>query len=366
MLDMAPPAESHPVRAQQVALLELLLNESEADQRRAYILKANPRGNFDDDKIPVYANSAEAGTTPDEHKVYVHNFAYETACALYVFLNPLQRGRWMLNTKHFKETALLQVVHRLGSRSFEIFDIRHRPISNTKNPSSSLGQDSGLVAGFVVPAEIKAPGRKRGEQQTTDSSDAKSSTENDVVEQNKTNRADALTFWRSNAGGMLLVLATALEVLSRLFRELVAMSATKWDRKQQAREATGKPRSYRLFEAASGSWTKKFLERAHRLMWDPQCWSHLPESMKTEKNQSYAYSTITRLIAGIIHHVGTFELFPFALFALLCVDPRERRKKQSNFYASHCAWWIPCSACCSSRRFTRLTSFVAQRLSQYC
>ncbi len=256
MLDMAPPAESHPVRAQQVALLELLLNESEVDQRRAYILKANLRGNFDDDKIPVFANSAEAGTTPDEHKEYVHNFAYETACALYVSLNPLQRGRWMLNTKHFKEHALLQVVHRLGPRSFEIFDARHRPVSKTKNPSSSLGQDSGLVAGFVVPAEIKAPGRKRGEQQTTDSSDAKSSTENDVVEQNKTNRADALTFWRSNAGGMLLVLATALEVLSRLFRELVAMSATKWDRKQQAREATGKPRSYRLFEAASGSWTK--------------------------------------------------------------------------------------------------------------
>ena len=86
-------------------------------------------------------------------------------------------------------------------------------------------------------------------------------------------------------------------------------------------------------------------ERAHRLMWDPQCWSHLPESMKDEKNQNYAYSTITRLIAGIIHHVGTFELFPLALFALLCVDPRERRKKQSNFYVSHCAWWILRSAC---------------------
>ena len=322
-LDVAPPPEDDPLRAQQVALLDLLLGESEVDRRRAYVLKGNLRGDFAEGHIPVYANSAEAGTTPEAQKQYIDNWAYETASSLYVSLDPLQRGRWMLNTKHFAEHTLLAVVHQVGSRAFQLFDAKHRPISFNKNAASALDSATDTVSGFVVPVPKKDASTKKTRSSDEDTK-TQADKEKDHAEENNRLRGDALTFWKAAPEGYLVVLTTCLLALAKLFRALVAMSGEQWDRKQQAEELKGKGRTYRLFAAASGEWTKKFFGAADRLMWDPEAWFHLPRNLRTEKYQSFAYSVLARMIGGIRHHAGSFQLFPFALFALLCVDVRER------------------------------------------
>ena len=322
MLDTAPPPEDDALRVQQVAMIDILLGECEVDRRRAYVLKGNLRGNFAESRISVYASSADAGTTPDSHKEYLENWAYETASSLYVSLDPLQRGRWMLNAKHISEHALLEVVHQLGRRAFEAFDAKHRPEAKHSNPESSLEETANSIAGFVVPAPKSKASQKRGS--TEDHAIGKAQTEDDIAAENRRLRGDALAFWRSNPGGMLIVLATCLLALSQLFRKLVAMSGEKWDREQQARETQGKRRSYRLFAAASGEWTTKFFEAVDRLMWVGEAWSHLPYAFRTEKYQTYAYTLLAKMIGGIRHHVGIFLLFPYAIFRLLCADDRER------------------------------------------
>ncbi len=322
-VDIIPPAADAPHRVRQGLLLDMLLNETEVDQRRAYILKGNLVGDFSEERIPVYASSADAGTTTESHKSFIRGWAHDTAAALYVPCNPLNRSRWMLSVRPVHESTLLAVVSNLGRRTYDIFEAKHRPITSQKRSGDTTTESQQLIraGGFAVPP--LPPSAAKGEATRTNAAGRAALEENEVEVENRRLRGDALVFWRSNAADLLIVLSTCLFVLRILFAKLVKMSSVDWDAQQRAKETKGEKRTYRLFEAASGQWTDAFFKKVDDLMWDPLSWRHLPPRFQTERVQSRAYSLLVKLAGGVRHHVGTFLLMPFAIFRLL-TTPDER------------------------------------------
>ena len=320
-VDEAPPPEDSPTRLQQALLIDLFLHESEVDKRRALILKGNLVGDFHEHRIPVFASSADAGTSPESREAFIRQWAYDTALALYVPTSPLQRGRWMLNAKAYSEHGLLANVNDLGRRTFEVFNAKHKPLSKSQGLEATSATPAASASGFALPAvvELKPRGTAAGSIRDVPGADATDSKRDDAIaEENKRLRGDALAFWQSDPAGLLAIMCTCLLVMSELFRQLVEMSGVKFDRKQAASEAAGKGRKFRLFEAATGRWTREFFETADRLMSGHSAWDHLPRRFQTERNQSYAYAILAKLIAGVRHHVGVFQLFPFVIWTLPC------------------------------------------------
>ena len=328
-IDTAPPPANAPHRVQQGLLLDKLLHECEVDRRRAYILKCNLVGVFSELRIPVYATSAEAeaGSSRESQQAYIKAWAHETASALYVNTRPMNRGRWLLNCKPVSEKALCACVHNLGERTFDIYMAKHKPLTKSKAGDNTSQSSSQLVAGgFPIPAFQKPVKGSQGQdgQPSGQSAGGGGDADDDTEAENRRLRGDALVFWKSRPGAKLLILTTCLLYLTQLFRKLLKMSSLEWDRKRHKNETDGKPRRYRLYEAASGRWTEQFFKAANDLMWDSTQWIHLPPEYTTEKSQTYAYAILAKLMAGVRHHVGIFMLFPFSIWRLLCSDPAER------------------------------------------
>jgi hypothetical protein len=293
----APGEASDESRAQQ-ALLTFIGKLSTRPYRKkqllllAHFFKGSPQS----DQVALYL---PVGLSADAQQAIVAKWADDAAEALLPYAIPLfARHRWCTSSDTFAGLGLLALQNNLlpeATSRWMVMMGHKAQIPSQWEDGDNL--DLALVAD---------PSGQMNETYWTAF--------------NERNRRDALSFGLDpSTPTHLVLLMGSMEPLIQSFHQVLHLGSCEYEAKELKRAAVGGDRSYPILEMVSSRLVRAYYQKARVVCFNPgDHWAVLPESSRTERSTSIAFSLNMRSVAGIEVTVNWVYLaYPFRLWILV-------------------------------------------------
>lgn len=244
-LDTSPPSASSDEVLYRGCVFDLVLSQSERDQRRRVILESNLRGDIRKQEIDVYT----AGISEDQALVFLQEWSQETSMALLPAPHKIfSRNRWLTGVDTIGEPALLAATHNVLVQAVP----RWLSLLGKKTDPVAMAADRGWL--------VEDERARVGEDDVDLGARSHWTIMNDQA------RGDAARFARAQPLVDLLLLRITLGPQVKMLDRFLHQGSAEWDRQQELEAIRSGVRKFRILEAHRGRNTEKLFDEIGSLM----------------------------------------------------------------------------------------------------